>query len=240
VLSSHRWRYADCHASQHGSVWDAASGIGLCGDWLHGGKVEGAWLSGRHLAASVLGACSRERGVVWFKRDLRLHDHAALTAASLAGPVLCLYIIEPALWQQPDASSQHYHFALECLQDLAASLAARGLQLLIQVGEAVEVLARLHAAMPFDALYAHEETGNGFTYQRDLAVGRWCLQQRVQWQEFAQTGVIRRLRSRDGWAARWTQFVSQPCLPVPDLQAAPCPLPGITAAHCRQPGHFCV
>lgn len=56
VLSSHRWRYADCHASQHGSVWDAASGIGLCGDWLHGGKVEGAWLSGRHLAACVLGA----------------------------------------------------------------------------------------------------------------------------------------------------------------------------------------
>jgi renalase len=56
ALSSHRWRYADCHASQHGSVWDTASGIGLCGDWLHGGKVEGAWLSGRHLAASVLGA----------------------------------------------------------------------------------------------------------------------------------------------------------------------------------------
>lgn len=167
-------------------------------------------------------------GVVWFKRDLRLHDHAALSAASQAGPVLCLYIIEPALWQQPDASSQHYHFALECLQDLSASLSARGLQLLIQLGEAVDVLARLHAAMPFDALYAHEETGNGFTYQRDLAVGRWCLQHRVRWLEFAQTGVIRRLHSRDGWAARWTQFVSQPTLPVPDLQAAPCPLPGIT------------
>ena len=110
--------------------------------------------------------------MVWFKRDLRLHDHAALTAASLAGPVLCLYIIEPALWQQPDASSQHYHFALECVQDLAASLSARGLPLLIQVGEAVDVLARLHAAMPFAALYAHEKTGNGFSYQRDLAVGR--------------------------------------------------------------------
>jgi deoxyribodipyrimidine photo-lyase len=27
----------------------------------------------------------------------------------------------------------------------------------------------------------------------------------VRWQEFAQTGVVRRLRSRDGWAARWVQ-----------------------------------
>jgi hypothetical protein len=28
--------------------------LGLCGDWLHGGKVEGAWLSGRALAQQVL------------------------------------------------------------------------------------------------------------------------------------------------------------------------------------------
>jgi deoxyribodipyrimidine photo-lyase len=36
--------------------------------------------------------------VVWFKRDLRLHDHAALNHALAAGLVLCLYIIEPSLW----------------------------------------------------------------------------------------------------------------------------------------------
>ncbi|WP_019937257.1 NAD(P)/FAD-dependent oxidoreductase [Bordetella sp. FB-8] len=50
----HRWRYADCHAGNLGSAWDPERGIGLCGDWLHGGKVQGAWLSGRHLARQVL------------------------------------------------------------------------------------------------------------------------------------------------------------------------------------------
>ena len=35
--------------------------------------------------------------VVWFKRDLRLHDHAALTQAASHGPMLCLYVIEPSL-----------------------------------------------------------------------------------------------------------------------------------------------
>ncbi|WP_287877845.1 FAD-dependent oxidoreductase [Aquitalea sp.] len=57
--SAHRWRYADCEASNLGSVWDATLGIGLCGDWLHGGKVEGAWLSGHHLANKIL---EREQG----------------------------------------------------------------------------------------------------------------------------------------------------------------------------------
>ena len=34
--------------------------------------------------------------LVWFKRDLRVHDHAALAQAAKQGPVLCVYIIEPS------------------------------------------------------------------------------------------------------------------------------------------------
>lgn len=50
----HRWRYADMLAPlATGSLWDHSTRIGLCGDWLHGGKVEGAWLSGKDLAARV-------------------------------------------------------------------------------------------------------------------------------------------------------------------------------------------
>jgi len=52
--SAHRWRYADTEpALDKGCVWDAGLRIGLCGDWLNGGKVEGAWLSGRALAQQV-------------------------------------------------------------------------------------------------------------------------------------------------------------------------------------------
>ncbi|SBV51872.1 hypothetical protein XBLMG947_2662 [Xanthomonas bromi] len=38
---------------QIGCVWDAQLGLGLCGDWLAGGKVEGAWQSGTALAQRV-------------------------------------------------------------------------------------------------------------------------------------------------------------------------------------------
>ncbi len=64
--------------------------------------------------------------VVWFKRDLRIDDHAPLSEAARAGPVLPLYIVEPGLWQQPDASCRHFSFLSECLKDLSNDLATLG------------------------------------------------------------------------------------------------------------------
>jgi len=53
--SAHRWRYADTEpALEQGCAWSGEQALGLCGDWLNGGKVEGAWRSGRLLARQVL------------------------------------------------------------------------------------------------------------------------------------------------------------------------------------------
>lgn len=53
--AAHRWRYAEIEKNPlRGCVWDAELGIGLCGDWLNGGKVEGAWLSGQALAQQYM------------------------------------------------------------------------------------------------------------------------------------------------------------------------------------------
>ena len=54
TCSAHRWRYASSDTSiAVGSVWDAETAIGLCGDWLNGGRVEDAWLSGQALANQI-------------------------------------------------------------------------------------------------------------------------------------------------------------------------------------------
>lgn len=54
-LDAHRWLYAMPQAlAGEGARFDAARGIGIAGDWLHSPRVEGAWLSGRALAALVL------------------------------------------------------------------------------------------------------------------------------------------------------------------------------------------
>lgn len=148
--------------------------------------------------------------VVWFKRDLRVQDHPALAQALTAGPVLCLYCVEPALWAQPDASTQHYEFTLECLRDLWVQLKGLGLRLHVVPGDAPMVLAQLHAAQPFDALYSHEETGNAASYARDIAVAAWCRSQGVPWHQFKQFGVVRGSLNRDVWHVQWTQHMAAP------------------------------
>jgi len=53
----HRWRYASIDTSyQERFHYDFERGIGYCGDWLHGGRVEGAWLSGQALAKTIIAA----------------------------------------------------------------------------------------------------------------------------------------------------------------------------------------
>ncbi len=55
ATSVHRWRYAKASPLDHGAVWNAAIGLGACGDWLIAPRIEAAWLSGRKLAQRIGG-----------------------------------------------------------------------------------------------------------------------------------------------------------------------------------------
>lgn len=151
--------------------------------------------------------------VVWFKRDLRVQDHAAL--AAVRGRVLCLHVVEPGYWRGADASPRQWRFARAALLDLRAALGALGLPLVVRVGEGVAILAALHARHGITALHAHAETGNLWTYARDQAVGRFCRTHGIAWTEHRQFGVFRRLESRDGWSARHAAHMATPLLPTP-------------------------
>ncbi len=157
--------------------------------------------------------------VVWFKRDLRLPEHAPLRAAAERGPVLPLYVVEPDLWREPDASFRHWWFIRDCLLDLDTALQELGGTLIIRQGEITAVLANLKAGLTKAqggfALWSHEETGNAWTFARDRRVAAWCREHAVPWQELPTNGVIRRLKDRDGWAAKRNAVMSAPQLPLP-------------------------
>lgn len=54
-VTAHRWRYSrPTEPLADGFLWDAGAGAGVCGDWCHGGGVEGAFLSGAKLAQRVV------------------------------------------------------------------------------------------------------------------------------------------------------------------------------------------
>lgn len=131
------------------------------------------------------------------------------------GPVLVLYVDEPELWRQPDASSRHRAWITAALTELASELAARGLHLTIVSGDIETVLEQAQTAFGNFTLWSHEETGNGWTYARDRRVHDWCTARGIRWHERAQTGVVRRLGSRDGWARRWELRMSAPLVEFP-------------------------
>lgn len=166
--------------------------------------------------------------IIWYKRDLRIADHRPLAMAAEAGPVLPLYIAEPELWAQPDASARQWAFVAESLHELQDALGALGQPLCVIIGEAVAVLDRIHQSHGIAALWSHEETGNGWTYARDLVVKAWAKQNGVPWHEARQFGVQRRIASRNGWAKAWDRDMAQPITTPP---AALAPIGGDWPTH---------
>ncbi len=151
--------------------------------------------------------------LVWFKRDLRTRDHAPLAEAMRFENALGLVVIEPQWLDSPECDPRHVAFLLDCVAQLKADLAQRGLPLLVRCGAMPQVLQDLRREFAFTHLLSHEETGAGWSFARDLTVAEWCRSQGVAWLESPQTGVVRRLRSRTGWAGRWAGRMNAPEAP---------------------------
>jgi deoxyribodipyrimidine photo-lyase len=157
--------------------------------------------------------------VVWFKRDLRIHDHRPLTEAAKRGPVLPFYVVEPDLWRQPDASARQWQFISECIRELEAALGRLGQPLVVRVGAVVDTLENIRKSQGIAALWSHVETGNAWTFARDKNVAAWAREHGVAWHEIAQFGVQRRLRNRDGWSAAWDRQMSEEITDPPQALA---------------------
>ena len=154
--------------------------------------------------------------VYWLKRDFRLLDNPALTAA-LADheAVTPLYVLEESTLQAPETSELHVHAITNALRDLRERVRLHHGRVAVCVGEVVDTLDRMYAARPFTHLYSHEEIGVNRTFDRDKAVKRWCDAHEVRWTELPQTGVFRALRDRDRRARFWRQFTFDEIIPEP-------------------------
>ncbi|MFK7839262.1 MAG: FAD-binding domain-containing protein [Bdellovibrionales bacterium] len=161
--------------------------------------------------------------IVWFKRDLRVYDHAPLFAASHNKiPTIPLYVFEPDYWQKPFASSKHWAFIHDCLGELNEKLTSLGQPLIIRIGEVADVLKELQNTHTLQTIYAHEETGNLWTFERDKHVIKFCQDNNINFIEHPNNGVVRRLKSRDNWSKYRNARMKKDCIPAP-TSISPCP-----------------
>lgn len=154
--------------------------------------------------------------LLWLKRDLRIKDHAALYhAAKQSMPVLPVYIVEPDYWQQPDTSLRHWAFISDALSELQVEFQRLGQPLLVFYGAATRVFRDLLQQFPISAVYSHEETGNLWSYQRDLAVAKFWQERAIPWHQYQQFAVFRPLANRDHWFKQADAWLTAPLYPTP-------------------------
>ena len=105
--------------------------------------------------------------LVWFRRDLRVHDHPALRAAlDQADRVVPVFCIDDRLLRGAHASGPRIRFMLECLADLSETLNARGSGLVVVRGRPERELAALATAAGARKLHFSFDVGR-FARRRD-------------------------------------------------------------------------
>lgn len=146
----------------------------------------------------------------WIKRDFRLEDCPALRRALNTGRrVIALWILEPSQLQDRDYSNFQGKAQVQAALALHRALLTHGGYLCFLRGEAVEQLARVHAAEPFSHMVSHQEVGTLRTFARDKAVQRWASSLNVHWVQYRQTGVFRALPDRALRQRYWQAWVRE-------------------------------
>jgi deoxyribodipyrimidine photo-lyase len=104
--------------------------------------------------------------LVWFRRDLRLHDNEALSTAAAADRLLPVYVVDPREYgERPyggegsfrfeKTGAHRTRFRCESLSDLRASLRDRNSDLVVREGRPEEVLPALARTVDADLVSLH-------------------------------------------------------------------------------------
>ena len=83
------------------------------------------------------------RSIVWFRRDLRLADNAALLAGIQQGEVIPAFVIDPALLNSDRVGSKRIAWLAANVRELDRALRARGSRLIVRRGESAAELIKL-------------------------------------------------------------------------------------------------
>jgi deoxyribodipyrimidine photo-lyase len=97
------------------------------------------------------------RTLVWFRgKDLRVSDHAPLSAAVAGGEVICLFVIDPYFFEPARARELRHRmqFLLESIASLATDLESLGSRLLLSRGRSVDMVPEIARTCRVDRVVA--------------------------------------------------------------------------------------
>ena len=118
-----------------------------------------------------------DTALVWFRRDLRVDDHAALFhALKAARQVWCVFVFDREILDALPRSDRRVEFIVQSIESLDADLAAlgrehgvHGVRLLVRHGKAADEIVALASDLHVQAVYANHDD-EPYATARDAAV----------------------------------------------------------------------
>ena len=171
--------------------------------------------------------------LVLLTRDLRLHDHPALVAASSARRLIVLFVLDDAILSRPYAAPNRLCILLDALEDVRAGLRSLGNDLIVTRGRPVEVVRELASRHGVDAIHCSADLS---AFARRREAGLAAVAHDLGASFTAHSGVMLvdpgLVRATGGghfkvftpYWRRWSQVTPRPVLGVPDLPPAPADL----------------
>jgi deoxyribodipyrimidine photo-lyase len=159
--------------------------------------------------------------VVWFRRDLRLADHAALSEASRWGAVLPVFVLDRDLLFHPETAVARVAFMLASLKALDRDLRQRGGRLLIRYGEPAQELLKLVRASGADGVIAHTDSERLVGRVRDARVSNALAAAGIPLRWVEPAGATGELLAYSAWSRQWHQAMATPSLPAPEHLVVP-------------------
>jgi deoxyribodipyrimidine photo-lyase len=153
--------------------------------------------------------------IVWFRRDLRIADHAPLYRAAQRGRVIPLFVFDAALLHHPETGAARVAFMLDCLQQLNQDLHALGGRLILRRGDPVKVLPQFLSQTQAEGIYAYSDSERIYGRSRDARLNQALETQQLKIRWFEPTASFGELMPYIEYRDRWFAEMNQPPVPVP-------------------------
>ncbi|WP_306010215.1 FAD-binding domain-containing protein [Bacillus sp. MMSF_3328] len=139
--------------------------------------------------------------IVWFRKDLRIHDHRPLAeACASAEEVIPLYIAEP-LSGRKEVSRRHIQFAAEGLEQLDEGLRGLGGRLFAAQGTIIDILEELLKRYGDFSLFFHLE----YDTDTDRQAAEWMVSKGLPFYPFHPPGQLEKPKSKSRFRKLWQE-----------------------------------
>ncbi|MBD2054734.1 deoxyribodipyrimidine photo-lyase [Oculatella sp. FACHB-28] len=163
--------------------------------------------------------------IVWFRRDLRLSDHAPLARAARRGRVIPVFVFDRALLHHPETAPARVAFMLKCLQSLDQDLRDRGGRLILRFGDPVKVLPQLIHDTQADGIYAHIDFERLYGRVRDARLNCALAEQNLKIRWFESAGTTAELVTTGQYRQLWSEQMSEALVSTPTCVDVPPDVP---------------